>query len=124
MGNIFNSENKSQVSGVTEDQLKKANVLKFNCAMCNNVLVDIIKDPSQTVGMPYKCALCKNNGIWNGKELQLQMDYINGNDKDYRTENMRFLCPNCNSQTYVKNNDNSQIINYDSSRNLVLYKLN
>lgn len=49
--------------------------------------------------MEYKCALCGNPGEWNGKTLILQLDHINGNHHDHRLENLRFLCPNCHSQT-------------------------
>lgn len=49
--------------------------------------------------LEYKCAFCGNIGIWNNKELVLQLDHINGNHKDNRIENLRFLCPNCHSQT-------------------------
>lgn len=48
--------------------------------------------------MEYKCAIC---GIyeWNGRPLSLQLDHINGVHNDHRLENLRFLCPNCHSQT-------------------------
>jgi 5-methylcytosine-specific restriction endonuclease McrA len=36
--------------------------------------------------------------IWNEKELNLVLDHINGVSGDNRPENLRFLCPNCNSQ--------------------------
>ena len=49
--------------------------------------------------MEYKCALCGNTGEWNGKILILQIDHINGDHDDNRLENLRFLCPNCHSQT-------------------------
>ena len=48
--------------------------------------------------LAYKCAIC---GIdeWNGQPLSLHLDHINGKHNDHRLENLRFLCPNCHSQT-------------------------
>ena len=48
--------------------------------------------------LEYKCACC---GIseWMGKPISLQLDHINGKNNDHRIENLRFLCPNCHSQT-------------------------
>ena len=47
----------------------------------------------------YKCKLCGLNNSWNGKELTLELDHINGDRYDNRIENLRWLCPNCHSQT-------------------------
>ena len=49
--------------------------------------------------LEYKCASCGNEGTWLGKKLSLQLDHINGINNDHRIENLRFLCPNCHSQT-------------------------
>ena len=65
--------------------------------------------------LPYKCAYCGNTGEWNGKPLVLQLDHINGINNDHRIENLRFLCPNCHSQTQSysgKNKANKRDVNY------------
>ena len=49
--------------------------------------------------IPYLCQKCGNSGEWNGKILKLQIDHINGIYNDNRLVNLRFLCPNCHSQT-------------------------
>ena len=46
-----------------------------------------------------ECAICGLVPEWNGKKLVLQIDHINGVHTDNRLENLRFLCPNCHSQT-------------------------
>lgn len=48
--------------------------------------------------LPYKCSIC-NLDSWQNKKLSLQLDHINGVHNDHRIENLRFLCPNCHSQT-------------------------
>lgn len=45
-----------------------------------------------------ECAICSLHNTWNGKELVLILDHINGVNNDNQLENLRLLCPNCNSQ--------------------------
>ena len=49
--------------------------------------------------LPYVCALCDIGPEWNGKPLVLRLDHKNGQRSDHRLLNLRFLCPNCDSQT-------------------------
>ena len=55
----------------------------------------------------YEC-LCGNKGEWMGKKITLQLDHINGDNKDHRKENLRFLCPNCHSQTRTYGSKNQK----------------
>jgi hypothetical protein len=50
-------------------------------------------------GKEYICENCGQLPYWNGKELKLQIDHINGNFTDNTKDNLRFLCPNCHTQT-------------------------
>lgn len=46
----------------------------------------------------HKCECC-NLKEWNGKPIPLELDHINGDNKDNRLENLRILCCNCHAQT-------------------------
>lgn len=61
-----------------------------------------------TSGREYKCNHC-NITKWRGKPINLDLDHINGDTFNNTLENLRFLCPNCHSQTktYKGRNRNS-----------------
>ena len=54
----------------------------------------------------YECSICGQQPFWNGKELTLILDHINGINKDDRLENLRWVCPNCNYQLDTTNGKN------------------
>ena len=58
----------------------------------------------------YECSICGIEPLWNDAVLTLQLDHISGNTKDNRLENLRWLCPNCHSQTstYTGRNTNER----------------
>lgn len=57
----------------------------------------------------YKCAICGNPNNWMGKDLTLVLDHIDGNASNNTEDNLRCICPNCDSQldTYKSKNKNS-----------------
>ena len=87
-----------------ERNLTAEMLLKENCKHNRNCLRRFIINNDL---IPYRCAIC---GIdrWNGKTLSLELDHINGINNDNRLENLRFLCPNCHSQTTTYGSRNQQ----------------
>lgn len=73
--NILFVENSSTSRSVIRARLIKENIISYSCSNC---------------GLEPK---------WNGNPLSMVLDHINGIPNDNRIENLRFLCPNCNSQT-------------------------
>lgn len=53
----------------------------------------------QEIGVPHRCAECGNGGEWRGRPITLQIDHANGDWRDNRAANLRYLCPNCHAVT-------------------------
>ena len=66
---------------------------------------------------PYICSICGQEPIWQGKDLTLILDHINGSNHDDRLENLRWVCPNCNQQLDTTNGKNLRNKNKNKNNN-------
>lgn len=86
---------KNNAKQINSQQVSNEEIFKEN-SPCERIVVRrrVLRDNL----IEYKCAEC---GIteYNGKPISLQLDHINGVSNDHRLENLRWLCPNCHSQT-------------------------
>jgi len=53
-----------------------------------------------------ECHFYSNPLIWNNKPFKPILDHVNGNNSDNRVKNLRFLCPNCDSQLDTRGGGN------------------
>lgn len=67
----------------------------------------------------YKCAICSQEPFWNGAELTLTLDHIDGDNHNNELSNLRWVCPNCDRQlsTFAgKNCNRENYYNYNKQQ--------
>jgi 5-methylcytosine-specific restriction endonuclease McrA len=73
--------------------------------------IDITHDVylKMLIEQEHKCAICNLEDEWNGNKLIFVLDHIDGNASNNIRENLRLVCPNCDSQldTFKRKNKNS-----------------
>ena len=81
------------------------NVFIENSTACQRTLRDWYKKGEYSA---YECAICHQEPVWQNQPLTLILDHINGINTDDRLENLRWVCPNCNSQLLTTGSRNPQ----------------
>lgn len=92
---------------------KKYSLMKFEDLPISEKRRRIFKDQNN------KCAIC---GIeeWCNKPINLHLDHIDGNRNNRLRENLRLICPNCDSQTSTYCRGNNKPMNEDKLKEFLL----
>lgn len=100
--------------GGKKNKIRKAVPIEFYLVKNSNCKSNFLKKRLLKEGfLEEKCNECGLEKIWNGKDITLQLDHINGDSADNRLSNIRILCPNCHSQTKTFSGKNvKRIYNY------------
>lgn len=76
-------------------KIELSDILIKDSKYINNVA---LKNRLYKIGLKKRnCELCDQGEEWKGKKMSLILDHINGTHNDNRIENLRIVCPNCNS---------------------------
>lgn len=78
-----------------KENAKKRFELGQSNHVSNHAIKRIMKDHYDRGGSCEQCSITE----WNGKQLSFELDHIDGNNYNNSLDNLRFLCPNCHSQT-------------------------
>ena len=71
-----------------------------------------------------KCAICGLSTTWNNKELHFILDHIDGDATNNTRNNLRLICPNCDSQldTFKSRNKGKSTRKYKPYREVLIGK--
>jgi len=85
------SSNKGRVRRTPAEVFSQVSTRRLDHATLRNAL---LRD-----GVSHKCAVCGAGPEWCGRPLTLQVDHIDSDFLNNAKSNLRFLCPNCHTQT-------------------------
>ena len=91
----YNTDHFSMTNTINKVKRNEDNIFIENSTAEQSTLRRWYKNGNYT---SYVCSICGLEPVWQGKELTLILDHINGTNNDDRLENLRWVCPNCNQQ--------------------------
>lgn len=92
----------SHINTQSHPALTPDDVFVENCIRSNQT----VRRFYRKLNPPTICTICNREPFWEGKPLTLILDHINGIHSDSRIQNLRWVCPNCNSQLDTTNGKN------------------
>lgn len=102
---------KSHAKGSTSNKRRTpAEILVERDRLQGRAPIEQLRRALKESGVQYQCQVCSLKD-WNGKPLTLHIDHIDGQYWNCRLTNLRYICPNCHSQTptYCGKNVNAHV---------------